>query len=105
MLGQSDEVLAARAQRLRDGIGEPAQLIRTVGRVGGGALPMAELEGPAVALAGGADPETVAARLREATPPVIVRVHDGRVVMDPRTVADEEVDAVVAAVAEALGAR
>ncbi len=105
MLGQSEEVLAARAQRLRDGIGEPAQLIRTVGRVGGGALPIAELEGPAVALAGGADPEKVAARLREATPPVIVRVHDGRVVMDPRTVADEEVDAVVAAVAEALGAR
>ncbi len=105
MVGQSEDVLAARAHRLRDGISAPTELIRTVGRVGGGALPMAELEGPAVALAGGTDPETVVARLREATPPVIARIHDGRVVLDPRTIADEEVDAVVAAVAGALSPR
>jgi L-seryl-tRNA(Ser) seleniumtransferase len=102
MLTQSEAQLAARAGRLRDGIGLPAQAIRTLARVGGGALPLAELEGPAVALQVGGDPVTLAARLRAADPPVIARIHDGRVVLDPRTLADDEIETVIAAVRQAL---
>ena len=39
-----------RTRRLRDGIGEAAEPTRAVARAGGGALPLTELEGPAVAL-------------------------------------------------------
>ena len=95
MLDQPEEVLAARASRLRDGIGEVAEVVRSVGRVGGGALPLTELEGPAVALAAGADPVALLASLRTHDPPVIARIHDGQVVLDARTIADDEVETVV----------
>lgn len=102
MLDQSEQVLAARTQRLRDGIGETAEPIRAVARAGGGALPLTELEGPAVALVSAEDPELIAARLRAGDPPVIARIHDGRVVLDPRTLTDDELELVVGAARDAL---
>jgi L-seryl-tRNA(Ser) seleniumtransferase len=104
MLDQSESILAARAQRLHSGIGEAAVLIRTSSRAGGGALPLTELEGPAVALDAVAEPAGLAARLRDGSPPVIARIHDGRLVLDPRTLADDEVPVVVRAVRDALAA-
>jgi len=104
MLDQSESVLAARAQRVRSGIGEAAVLIRASSRAGGGALPLTQLEGPAVALDAVAEPAGLAARLRDGSPPVIARIHDGRLVLDPRTLADDEVQVVVRAVRDALAA-
>ena len=104
MLDQSESVLAARAERLRGGIGEPAVLIRTSSRAGGGALPLTALEGPAVALDAVVEPVGLATRLRDGSPPVIARIHDGRLVLDPRTLADDEVQMVVHAVRDALAA-
>jgi L-seryl-tRNA(Ser) seleniumtransferase len=103
MLEQDEATLAARARRLRDGIGARAEVIRAVARVGGGALPLTELEGPAVALEASTDPAATMARLRQGDPPVIARIHEDRVVLDPRTLADEDVEPVLAAVREALG--
>ncbi len=102
MLDQSEATLAERARRLCEGIGAGAAVVRAVARVGGGALPLTELEGPAVALARPPDPVVLAARLRAGDPPVIARIHDGRVLLDPRTLDDDEVDAVIAAVRGAL---
>ena len=42
--------------------------------------------------------------LRDGSPPVIARIHDGRLVLDPRTLADDEVQVVVRAVRDALAA-
>jgi L-seryl-tRNA(Ser) seleniumtransferase len=103
MLGQTEEVLGARAQRLCDGIGERAEVTRGVSRVGGGALPLTELEGPVVVLTAVDDPTVVSAHLRGHDPPVITRIHDGRVLLDPRTLTDEEVEVVARAVRDALG--
>ena len=44
------------------------------------------------------DPAETARRLRSADPPVIARVHDGRVVLDPRTLSDDEIELVIDAV-------
>ncbi len=96
MLDAGERELAARAQRIAEAIGEPARIVRTAGRVGGGALPLLELEGPAVALDG--DPDTLARTLRAHDPPVIARIHEGRVLLDPRTLRDEDVPLVVRAV-------
>jgi len=79
-------------------------LIRASSRAGGGALPLTQLEGPAVALDAVAEPAGLAARLRDGSPPVIARIHDGRLVLDPRTLADDEVQVVVRAVRDALAA-
>ena len=103
MLDADETELAAKAQRLRELIGpEDAEVVRAVAKVGGGALPLIELDGPAVALKGSASAEGIARALRRAEPPVIARIHDGRVLLDPRTLSDEEVEPAAAAARAAL---
>jgi L-seryl-tRNA(Ser) seleniumtransferase len=68
----------------------------TVGRVGGGALPLAELPSFACAVE-----EELAAQLRASEPPVIGIVRDGRLLLDCRTLTDAELDEVAAAVRRA----
>ena len=65
----------------------------TVARVGGGALPLAELPSFACALE-----ESLAGPLRLQDPAVVGIVRDGRLLLDCRTLADDELDAVAAAV-------
>ena len=100
MLTLDEGTLAGRAARLAAAIGEGASVTRAAGKVGGGALPLLELEGPVVAL--DANAETVARALREADPPVIARIHDGRVLLDPRTLGDDELELVATAARGAL---
>jgi L-seryl-tRNA(Ser) seleniumtransferase len=95
MLAAEEEMLAARAARLASAIGERAHVTRAAAKVGGGALPLLELEGPVVTLDG--EPDALARSLRDAAPPVIARIHEGRVLLDPRTLTDEEVPLVVGA--------
>jgi L-seryl-tRNA(Ser) seleniumtransferase len=109
MLASSEEELAQRAGRLRDviaaavGTRAAVEVERATGRVGGGALPLLELEGPVVSVrpaAGG--PDRLRARLRYNNPPIIARVRRGVVVLDPRTIGDEQVEPAAAGVAAAL---
>jgi L-seryl-tRNA(Ser) seleniumtransferase len=79
-----DDGLERRAAALAAATG--GELVRSVSKVGGGALPLLELEGPAVALEVG-----LAEPLRRAEVPVVGRVSRGRLLLDPRTMADEEV--------------
>jgi L-seryl-tRNA(Ser) seleniumtransferase len=65
----------------------------TVARVGGGALPLAELPSVACAIE-----EELAERLRVGEPPVVALVRDGRTLLDCRTLTDAEIDEVAAAV-------
>ena len=105
MLELEQAELWARARQLAAGIGEGAAVIDSAARVGGGSLPLFELEGPAVALVGDGDPAEVLRALRAGEPPVIARIHDGRVVLDPRTLAEAELADVAAAARAALGRR
>ncbi len=95
MLAADELTLSARAEELARAIGDRARVIRAVARVGGGTLPLLELEGPAVALEG--EPEALARALRENEPPVIGRIHAGQLLLDPRTLTDEEVPMVARA--------
>jgi len=71
--------------------------------VGGGSLPEVTLPTFVLALPGG-DPDDLLARLRVADPPVIARIEEDRVVLDPRTVMPGEDDDVVRAAVEAVAA-
>jgi L-seryl-tRNA(Ser) seleniumtransferase len=93
MLHEPADAVRARAARLAELVGGAVE--ETVGRVGGGALPLAELPSFACAVE-----EELAAALRTGDPPVIGIVRDGRLLLDCRTLTDEEVDEV----AEAVGA-
>ena len=109
MLAADEQDLLAAAVRLHDGIaaGAPAgttvRVVRALARAGGGSLPLAELEGPAVAVA--VRRRRCAGRAAARRDPAIVaRVHDGAVLLDPRTIADVEVEFVVRGVCAALRA-
>jgi L-seryl-tRNA(Ser) seleniumtransferase len=100
MLFADPDTLVARAERIAEGIGERARIVTAVAKIGGGSLPLLELEGPAVALE--AEPEALVRALRANEPPVIARIHDGQVLLDPRTLTEDEVPIVVRAVRGAL---
>ncbi len=90
MLEADPRQLAERTRLLAEATG--GEIVQDVARVGGGALPMCELPGPAVALnAGPADePEALAARLRTGNPALLARIHAGRVLLNARTLSDAE---------------
>jgi len=102
MLDADASILGDRAQRLADATG--GTVVAATARVGGGALPLLELHGAAVALdpgPGGAD--AFAAALRAGDPPLVGRIQDGRLLLDPRTLTDEEADAAARVVLAARG--
>ena len=88
---EGSDVVRARAERLADLVG--GEVEETVGRVGGGALPLAELPSFACAVE-----EELVAPLRAGEPPVIGVVRDGKLLLDCRTLSDAEVVEVAAAV-------
>ncbi|HEX6432956.1 MAG TPA: L-seryl-tRNA(Sec) selenium transferase [Gemmatimonadales bacterium] len=71
--------------------------------VGGGSFPGAVLPTSLVALdAGGLGPDGLALRLRVGQPPVVARVSDNRVLLDPRTLPESALKVVAQAVETAL---
>jgi len=99
MLSTGPKELRARAESLAGAVG--GEVVPTVGRVGGGSLPLAELPSFAVALPAPDGPDAEAARLRGLEPAVVARVADGRVLLDVLTVAPAELDELPALVGRA----
>ncbi|WP_205699292.1 L-seryl-tRNA(Sec) selenium transferase [Conexibacter sp. SYSU D00693] len=99
MLTVDDATLRDRAQRLATATG--GAVVEAVAKVGGGALPLLELPGPAVVLEHPDGPGALAAALRAGDPPLLARIQDARVLVDPRTLADDEVDLAAGAVSRA----
>jgi L-seryl-tRNA(Ser) seleniumtransferase len=91
MLNEPVEAVRMRAERLAGAVG--GEVEETVGRVGGGALPLAELPSFACAVE-----ESLAEPLRLGQTPVIGVLRDGRLLLDCRTLTDAEADEVAAAV-------
>jgi len=101
MLETDTAVLEARAQLLAKAIG--GRVVQSTARVGGGALPLLELHGPAVSLDHvGAPADVLAAALRGGEPALIARIEDAGVLLDPRTLTDAEVELAATAVAIAV---
>jgi L-seryl-tRNA(Ser) seleniumtransferase len=91
MLREPAEAVRARAERLAALVG--GEVEETVGRAGGGSLPLTELTSFACAVE-----EELAEKLRTIDPPVIAVVRDGRTLLDCRTISDAEADEVAGAV-------
>ncbi|HCO03561.1 MAG TPA: L-seryl-tRNA(Sec) selenium transferase, partial [Actinobacteria bacterium] len=91
MLVAGEAELQARAEAMVALIGDAARVMRAAGKAGGGSLPLLELEGPVCAVdPGDAGVEELARRLRAFDPPVIGRAREGWLVLDPRTMSDDE---------------
>jgi L-seryl-tRNA(Ser) seleniumtransferase len=103
MICQDEALLARRARawvRKLKGLGVTAEVMPGRSTVGGGSLPGETLPTHLVALPV-ASPDAVAARLRAGEPPVITRIEDDRLVLDPRTVLAEQEAGLWQLVAEA----
>ena len=89
------EALRPRAESLAAALragGLEAQVVDCVGRVGSGASPTADLESVGVLLrAPGEDAAATAYRLRHARPPVFGRVQEEGVLLDLRTLSEDDV--------------
>ena len=84
-IAEPAEAVRARAAALAERL--DGTVVPTKARVGGGAVPLVELESFACALDGGT---ALAAALRNGDPPVVARVQEGRVLLDCRTLTDDE---------------
>jgi L-seryl-tRNA(Ser) seleniumtransferase len=93
MLAAGESELRARADSMRERIaaaGVEATVMTATAKVGGGALPLLELEGPVCAVdPGSLGVDELARRLRAGDPPVVARIHEGWLLLDPRTLDDE----------------
>jgi len=100
MIAMPLEEIRRRAQAWQRelGLGEVRPSRSTVG---GGSLPGETLPTEVLALAG-ERPQALAARLRAATPPVIVRIENDAVVLDPRTVLPEQDEVLVEVLRQSL---
>jgi L-seryl-tRNA(Ser) seleniumtransferase len=106
MIHVNGETLAKRAHHVAEGIGgdlEGARVVRCVSVIGGGSLPGHTLGSWGVRVRG-RDAVALASRLRIGSPPVLCRVEDDDVVLDVRTVTEEQVPHLARAVQYALEA-
>jgi L-seryl-tRNA(Ser) seleniumtransferase len=99
-ISAGEDALRERAERWRAALGDAGAgcaLLPSRSAVGGGSLPEVTLPTFVLALPGG-DPHALLARLRRCDPPVVARIEEDRVVLDPRTVMPGEDEALLAAV-------
>jgi L-seryl-tRNA(Ser) seleniumtransferase len=98
--------LESIARRWKSSLGDRASVVQALSTIGGGSLPGETL--PTWVLSVGSEgidggAETLAKRLRQGGPPVVGRIEDERVLLDPRTVLPGEEDALLGVLREAIG--
>ncbi len=110
MLTASANYLQRRADNLAQRFGdifgaENITIIPGISRVGGGAMPNAELPTSLIAVrlsSGHGSPEQFAEKLRRGTPPVILRLQQESLIFDPRTIFEEQEEALITALKKVL---
>jgi L-seryl-tRNA(Ser) seleniumtransferase len=96
----------AVARRLATCADLECSIVEGTSTVGGGSAPGSSLPTALLAVeARHSSADTLDARLRAGSPPVVARIEDGRVVFDMRTVAPEDDDALVGAIQDAVTSR
>ena len=92
-------------RRMTAAVGEAARIevVAETSTVGGGALPLTELPGFAVAVTPlGLSVDALATSLRTGNPPVVGRIQEGRLLLNPRTIARSEEEDLLSALTAAL---
>ncbi len=100
MLATAPAELKERAEAWQAALGQ-GEVRPSLSAIGGGSLPGQTLPTWVLALAS-QSPQSLLARLRAGQPPVVARVDEGAVLLDPRTVLPGQDEALLAVVREAL---
>jgi len=108
MLFQSLETIKSRARKIaaqlrKQIVGADITLIRDSSKAGGGSLPEAEFETYAVSI----DPKHISVneletRLRTGSTPIIARIKDNALLLDARTIQDQDIRELIRIVSSAL---
>ena len=98
MISAPPDQIRLRAQKWKESLQVDAEIIESKSAVGGGSLPGETLNSWSLAIdsagvLGGA--QALVTRLRENVPPIIARIEGDKVLLDPRTVMENEEDLVV----------
>ena len=98
MISARPDQIRLRAQKWKESVQVDAEIIESKSAVGGGSLPGETLNSWSLAInsvgvSGGA--QALVTRLRENVPPIIARIEGDKVLLDPRTVMEDEEDLVV----------
>ena len=88
MMSLTLEQVSVRAEAWRDALGQ-GEVLKSESTVGGGSLPDESIPTFVLAL-GVKSPDKFSKKLRDAHPPVIARTENDKVILDPRTVLDDE---------------
>jgi L-seryl-tRNA(Ser) seleniumtransferase len=109
MLSESTESLRTRAEELAGllksaaGAAAAVSVEKVASKVGGGALPLLELDSYCCAVTPAAvEVDELAARLRHTSPPLIGRIHKDTLLLDIRTILPDQARSVAAAMKQAL---
>ncbi|MCB9134225.1 MAG: L-seryl-tRNA(Sec) selenium transferase [Anaerolineales bacterium] len=100
MISMTPDTICTRAQTWRDAL-SAGELIPGESTIGGGSLPGETLPTTLLALKV-PSPQRFLSTLRQATPPLIARVENDQVVLDPRTVLEEQDENLLHAVKSCL---
>ena len=104
MIAASRESLEEKVTAWSRTLGTRASVADGQSAIGGGSLPGETLPTALLALEPGSDDaEALASRLRRSDPPVVGRIVDDRVLLDPRTVLSEQEEDLLKVVSDALG--
>ncbi len=102
MLSASQDSLCQKAMQLAAMLSEAGietEILPTEGRVGGGSVPNHSL--PSYAVAFDRDVNALEEKLRLGTTPIIGRIHEGKFLLDVRTLFETDFPTIVAAITEA----
>ena len=103
MLAASEATLQQKAEKLAALLHAAeikAEIVPTEGRVGGGSVPNHNL--PSYAVAFGQDVNALEEKLRRVNPPIVGRIHEGKYLLDVRTLFEEDFHTIVEALKEAV---
>lgn len=102
MLGRDLASLKRRARRWAAAAGEAGAVVRSRSMVGGGSLPGEGVATWCASIRPPGGPEALAKALRKGDPPVVARIEDDAVMLDPRTVGPGDAGHVATAIGKAL---
>ena len=105
MLTEPLEQVEQRARQLATALSNlplPVTVEESHSPVGGGALPLHQLETRVVSIDSGRQTEKLAAELRKQRPPLIARIQEDRLLLDVRTLAETEIQEAARTVAAAV---
>ena len=104
MISMRSEIIKGRAQSWQGQIGRGSTVVETRSTIGGGSLPGDTLPSYALQLrlSKGLTPDSFAQALRTAPTPVIGRIEDNALLLDPRTVLPDQESTLIDTVTRAL---